>query len=132
MGSYAAYAPAAYAPAAYVPAAYAPDSATLAAPIPLATLSQVLANPAAGPVARSFAAAASGVGAAAIGMGESWLAVLTAAKPAPLWGLFGALPSCAHLYLLSSASDLTGIANLTGETVSCHQTAQLPAHLSSG
>ena len=96
MGSYAAYASAAYAPAAYTPAAYAPaayasDSAALAAPIPLAALSQVLANPAAGPVARSFAAAAGAVGATAVGTavgtGESWLAVLTVAKLAPLLGL---------------------------------------------
>ena len=123
MGSYAAYAPAAYAPAAYGPAAYAPDSATLAAPIPVAALSQVLANPAAGPVARSFAAAASSVGAAAVGAGESWLAVLTVAKLGPLW----APPlTCAYICLPSSASGLT-------KELMCYcQNAQLPAHLSTG
>ena len=139
VGSYAAYAPAAYAPAAYAPAAYAPaayasDTATLAAPIPLAALSQVLANPAAGPVARSFAAAAGAVGATAVGtavgMGESWLAVLTVAKLAPLLGLPSSTP---YLYLPPCASGgLLCTINLTGARLCCHQTAQLPAHLSTG
>lgn len=127
VGSYAAYAPAAYAPA-----AYAPDSATLAAPIPLAALSQVLANPAAGPVARSFAAAAaaSSVGAAALGTGESWLAVLTLALACPCLG------PCPQLRLAfcipSSASGSKGAITPTGEPPCCHQTALLPPHLSTG
>ena len=129
VGSYAAYAPAAYGPAAYSPAAYASDSAALAAPIPLAALSQALANPAAGPVARSFAAAASGVGATAVGTGESRLSVLTVAKLGPVWAPPLDWPS---LYLPSGASGLPGTTNLTGEHLCCHQTAQLPAPLSTG